>query len=175
MLTYTVQGVRKLLVYTNWSCQTPTRRAVERDDDAVAGRVEKAALRGGPAGLPVTRRSRLGQACGPGRKGSAVTHALTLPSDGRGRPRAGAGDTAGDAAVRAAFGGPGRAETAGIHELVLPDPDPPGRRTRRDDDAVAGRVEKAALRGGPAGLPVTRRSRLGQACGPGRKGSAVTH
>ncbi|WP_406157947.1 winged helix-turn-helix domain-containing protein [Streptomyces sp. NBC_00882] len=36
-LTYTIQGVRKLLVRNGWSCQIPARRAVERDDDAVAG------------------------------------------------------------------------------------------------------------------------------------------
>ncbi|MFR9757592.1 winged helix-turn-helix domain-containing protein [Streptomyces sp. TR06-5] len=36
-LTYTIQGVRKLLVRNGWSCQVPARRAVERDDDAVAG------------------------------------------------------------------------------------------------------------------------------------------
>lgn len=36
-LTYTIQGVRKLLVLNGWSCQVPARRAMERDDDAVAG------------------------------------------------------------------------------------------------------------------------------------------
>ncbi|MBK3584147.1 winged helix-turn-helix domain-containing protein [Streptomyces sp. MBT57] len=36
-LTYTVQRVRKLLVRNGWSCQVPTRRAMERDDDEVAG------------------------------------------------------------------------------------------------------------------------------------------
>ncbi len=40
-LTYTIQGVRKLLVRNGWSCQVPTRRAVERDDDAVAGWVKE--------------------------------------------------------------------------------------------------------------------------------------
>ncbi len=35
-LTYTIQGVRKLLVRKGWSCQVPARRAVERDDEAVA-------------------------------------------------------------------------------------------------------------------------------------------
>ncbi|MFF1650789.1 winged helix-turn-helix domain-containing protein [Streptomyces sp. NPDC058240] len=35
-LTYTVQGVRKLLVRNGWSCQVPAQRAVERDDGAVA-------------------------------------------------------------------------------------------------------------------------------------------
>ncbi|MFF0449997.1 winged helix-turn-helix domain-containing protein [Streptomyces sp. NPDC004609] len=35
-LTYTIQGVRKLLVRNGWSCQVPVRRGVERDDDAVA-------------------------------------------------------------------------------------------------------------------------------------------
>ncbi|CAM5330188.1 hypothetical protein SALBM311S_07642 [Streptomyces alboniger] len=45
-LTYTIQGVRKLLLRNGWSCQVPTRRAVERDDDAVAGWVKGVALRG---------------------------------------------------------------------------------------------------------------------------------
>lgn len=36
-MTYTIQGVRKLLVRNGWSCQVPARRAIERDDDAVAG------------------------------------------------------------------------------------------------------------------------------------------
>ncbi len=36
-LTYTVQGVRKLLVRNGWACQAPARRALERDDEAVAG------------------------------------------------------------------------------------------------------------------------------------------
>ncbi len=36
-LTYTIQGVRKLLVRNGWSCQIPARRAIERDEDAVAG------------------------------------------------------------------------------------------------------------------------------------------
>lgn len=36
-LAYTIQGVRKLLVRNGWSCQVPARRAMERDDDAVAG------------------------------------------------------------------------------------------------------------------------------------------
>ncbi|MFB6716820.1 MULTISPECIES: winged helix-turn-helix domain-containing protein [unclassified Streptomyces] len=36
-MTYTVQGVRKLLVRNGWSCQVPARHAIERDDDAVAG------------------------------------------------------------------------------------------------------------------------------------------
>ncbi|MET9375807.1 winged helix-turn-helix domain-containing protein [Streptomyces sp. NPDC002992] len=40
-LTYTVQGVRKLLVRNGWSCQVPVRRAMERDDDAVAGWVKE--------------------------------------------------------------------------------------------------------------------------------------
>ncbi|MFG2358647.1 winged helix-turn-helix domain-containing protein [Streptomyces sp. NPDC048521] len=30
-LTYTIQGVRKLLVRKGWSCQVPARRAIERD------------------------------------------------------------------------------------------------------------------------------------------------
>lgn len=36
-LTYTIQGVRKLLVRNGWSCQVPARRAMERDDAAVGG------------------------------------------------------------------------------------------------------------------------------------------
>lgn len=40
-VTYTIQGVRKLLVRNGWSCQVPARRAVERDDDAVAGWVKE--------------------------------------------------------------------------------------------------------------------------------------
>ncbi|WP_346657079.1 winged helix-turn-helix domain-containing protein [Streptomyces sp. ICN441] len=40
-LTYTIRGVRKLLVRNGWSCRVPARRAVERDDDAVAGWVEE--------------------------------------------------------------------------------------------------------------------------------------
>ncbi|MFE2943817.1 transposase [Streptomyces sp. NPDC059255] len=39
-LTYTIQGVRKLLVRNGWSCQVPARRAIEQDDDAVAGWVK---------------------------------------------------------------------------------------------------------------------------------------
>ncbi|WP_446447427.1 IS630 family transposase [Streptomyces hydrogenans] len=34
-LTYTIQGVRKLLVRNGWSCQVPVRRGMERDDEAV--------------------------------------------------------------------------------------------------------------------------------------------
>ncbi|MFD3972727.1 winged helix-turn-helix domain-containing protein [Streptomyces cyaneofuscatus] len=40
-LTYTIQGVRKLLVRNGWSCQVPARRAMERDDEAVAGWVKE--------------------------------------------------------------------------------------------------------------------------------------
>ncbi|MFF9897622.1 winged helix-turn-helix domain-containing protein [Streptomyces longispororuber] len=40
-LTDTIQGVRKLLVRNECSCQVPTRRAVERDDEAVAGWVKE--------------------------------------------------------------------------------------------------------------------------------------
>lgn len=40
-LAYTVQGVRKLLVRNGWSCQVPARRAMERDDEAVAGWVKE--------------------------------------------------------------------------------------------------------------------------------------
>ncbi len=40
-LTYTIQGVRKLLVRNGWSCQAPARRVRERDDEAVAGWVKE--------------------------------------------------------------------------------------------------------------------------------------
>lgn len=40
-LTYTIQGVRKLLVRNGWSCQVPARRALERDEDAVTGWVKE--------------------------------------------------------------------------------------------------------------------------------------
>ncbi|MFJ3891263.1 winged helix-turn-helix domain-containing protein [Streptomyces rubrogriseus] len=40
-LTYAIQGIRKLLVRNGWSCQVPARRAVERDDEAVAGWVKE--------------------------------------------------------------------------------------------------------------------------------------
>jgi hypothetical protein len=40
-LTYTIQGVRKLLVRNGWSWQVPARRAIERDDEAVAGWVRE--------------------------------------------------------------------------------------------------------------------------------------
>ncbi len=40
-MTYTVQGVRKLLVRNGWSCQVPARRALERYDEAVAGWVKE--------------------------------------------------------------------------------------------------------------------------------------
>ncbi|MFD0501664.1 winged helix-turn-helix domain-containing protein [Streptomyces rhizosphaericus] len=33
-LTYTIQGARKLLVRNGWSCHVPTRRAMEREDEA---------------------------------------------------------------------------------------------------------------------------------------------
>ncbi|GAA3026655.1 hypothetical protein GCM10017559_60810 [Streptosporangium longisporum] len=33
----TIQGVRKLLARNGWSWQVPARRAMERDDEAVAG------------------------------------------------------------------------------------------------------------------------------------------
>lgn len=38
--SYTVQGVAALLKRHGWSCQVPARRAVERDDAAVAGWVK---------------------------------------------------------------------------------------------------------------------------------------
>ncbi|MBM7087333.1 helix-turn-helix domain-containing protein [Streptomyces sp. SID9913] len=40
-LTCTLQGVRKLLVRNGWSCQVPARRALERDDEAVASWVKE--------------------------------------------------------------------------------------------------------------------------------------
>ncbi|WP_432037885.1 IS630 family transposase [Streptomyces cucumeris] len=45
-LTYTVQGVRKLLVRNGWSCQVPARRVIERDDEAVRVGQGGVALRG---------------------------------------------------------------------------------------------------------------------------------
>lgn len=39
--SYTIQGVAVLLKRHGWSCQVPARRAVERDDAAVAGWVKK--------------------------------------------------------------------------------------------------------------------------------------
>ncbi|WP_436801165.1 IS630 family transposase [Streptomyces hydrogenans] len=44
-LTYTIQGVRKLLVRNCWSRQVPARRATERDDEAVRVGQGGAALR----------------------------------------------------------------------------------------------------------------------------------
>ncbi|WP_433225951.1 helix-turn-helix domain-containing protein [Actinomadura formosensis] len=38
-LVYTVQGVAALLRRHGWSRQVPARRAVERDDQAVTGRL----------------------------------------------------------------------------------------------------------------------------------------
>jgi len=35
--SYTLQGVRKLLIRHGFSCQIPTRRAVERNEDQVTG------------------------------------------------------------------------------------------------------------------------------------------
>jgi transposase len=35
--SYTLQGVRKLLIRHGFSCQIPARRAVERDEDKVTG------------------------------------------------------------------------------------------------------------------------------------------
>ncbi|WP_435191472.1 IS630 family transposase [Streptomyces sp. bgisy126] len=45
-LTYTIQGVRKLLVRNGWSCQVPAWRAMERDDAAVRVGQGGVALRG---------------------------------------------------------------------------------------------------------------------------------
>ncbi|MFI7085137.1 winged helix-turn-helix domain-containing protein [Streptomyces anulatus] len=36
-LTYSIQGVRKLLARNGWPCQVPARRAMGPDDNAVAG------------------------------------------------------------------------------------------------------------------------------------------
>jgi transposase len=36
-ISYTIQGVRKLLIRNGWSCQVPASRAMERDDDEVTG------------------------------------------------------------------------------------------------------------------------------------------
>ncbi|WTL69637.1 winged helix-turn-helix domain-containing protein (plasmid) [Streptosporangium sp. NBC_01495] len=40
-LTYTLQGVRKLLIRNGYSCQVLARRAIERDAAAVTGRVKE--------------------------------------------------------------------------------------------------------------------------------------
>ncbi|MET8386835.1 winged helix-turn-helix domain-containing protein [Streptosporangium canum] len=40
-LTYTLQGVRKLLIRNGYSCQVPARRALERDEAAVTGWVKE--------------------------------------------------------------------------------------------------------------------------------------
>lgn len=40
-LTYTLQGVRKLLIRNGYSCQVPARRAMERDEEAVTGWVKE--------------------------------------------------------------------------------------------------------------------------------------
>ncbi|MBC9719755.1 winged helix-turn-helix domain-containing protein [Streptomyces sp. TRM66268-LWL] len=39
--SYTVQGVRKLLIRHGFSCQIPARRALERDDAAITGWVKE--------------------------------------------------------------------------------------------------------------------------------------
>ncbi|MBK3564719.1 winged helix-turn-helix domain-containing protein [Streptomyces sp. MBT62] len=39
--SYTLQGVRKLLIRHGFSCQVPARRAVERDEDLVTGWVKE--------------------------------------------------------------------------------------------------------------------------------------
>ncbi|MDF9816776.1 winged helix-turn-helix domain-containing protein [Streptomyces sp. SPB162] len=40
-MAYTIQGVRNLLARNGWSWQVPARRAMERDDEAVAGWVKE--------------------------------------------------------------------------------------------------------------------------------------
>ncbi|MEV6613206.1 winged helix-turn-helix domain-containing protein [Streptomyces sp. NPDC051051] len=54
-LSDTIQGVRELLVRNGRSCPVPARRAIERDDEAVAERVK--------VGVPP-----LAGECGPARK-----------------------------------------------------------------------------------------------------------
>lgn len=39
--SYTVQGVAALLKRDGWTCQVPARRAVERDEETVAGWVKE--------------------------------------------------------------------------------------------------------------------------------------
>ncbi|MEU3986736.1 winged helix-turn-helix domain-containing protein, partial [Streptomyces sp. NPDC026672] len=39
--SYTLQGVRKLLIRHGFSCQVPARRAVEREEDRVTGWVKE--------------------------------------------------------------------------------------------------------------------------------------
>jgi transposase len=40
-MSFTIQGVRKMLRRHGWSCQVPVRRAIERDDAAVEGWVKE--------------------------------------------------------------------------------------------------------------------------------------
>jgi len=61
-MSYTQQGVRKLLIRHGWSWQVPARRAVERDDAAVAAwvketrpQVEQRRRRSGPGSSSRTR------------------------------------------------------------------------------------------------------------------------
>ncbi|MFJ5833642.1 winged helix-turn-helix domain-containing protein [Streptomyces sp. NPDC093089] len=60
-LTYTIQGVRKLLVRNGWSCRVPARRAIERDDEAVAGWVKEVWPRAEDSRRPVEPGSSRGR------------------------------------------------------------------------------------------------------------------
>jgi transposase len=40
-MSYTLRGVRKLLIRHGFSCQVPARRAVERDEEAISGWVKE--------------------------------------------------------------------------------------------------------------------------------------
>ncbi|MFJ9177080.1 winged helix-turn-helix domain-containing protein [Streptomyces sp. NPDC102360] len=39
--SYTIQGVRKLLIRHGFSCRIPASRALERDDEAITGWVKE--------------------------------------------------------------------------------------------------------------------------------------
>lgn len=61
-MTYTIQGVRKLLVRNGFSCQVPARRATGRDEEAITGwvketwpQVEAPRRRSGPGPSSKTR------------------------------------------------------------------------------------------------------------------------
>ncbi|WP_405844954.1 winged helix-turn-helix domain-containing protein [Streptomyces platensis] len=54
-LACTIQDMRKLLVRNGWSCQVPARRAMERDDDAVAGWADDSRRRAEPGSCSRTK------------------------------------------------------------------------------------------------------------------------
>jgi Winged helix-turn helix len=78
--SYTVQGVAALLKRHGWSCQVPARRAVERDDAAVAGWVKETwpdvegPWRRSTAGSSSKTRLRFPRDAGSGDSGSDGSH-----------------------------------------------------------------------------------------------------